>query len=439
MVEFITLLLGLMIGPRTVELSAEPHVASIRLHMDGEYLATLDEGPPWRALVDLGPELRPHRLEAIAFDAEGKRVGRAQQILNYLRPSYAVSIALGDETPEGRRTGRLVWRAVLDQDPSRLQAHFDGRPLPIDERGGFVLPEHDLADPHVIEARAWFPDGTETRAELAFGGGLGEVLTSALSPLALRSPRGVPWTKQRLDGWIEHDDRPIGVFATRSAPRRVVMVRDIAANLAVRGFARRLERLSSRDDTWTGDTVETYLSYVSPLPIEGYPGTFELRDPPKARTDRAELGRALVGMFAVREADVEADARDEQQLWAALAVAGKRAASSRGPRAVFMMVDEGLDPGPPAPDHPGLGQTLAYLESLRVPVFVWAPTEQALVDLGLETAPPRVLHGLHGLRQIVREIDAELDAQTIVWVEGDVLPHEVELSDKVPAGVDWVR
>ncbi len=65
MIEFVSLFLGLLIGPRPVELAVDNTVAAIELSLDGRQVARLD-GPPWSTTVDLGPELLPHRLEAHA-------------------------------------------------------------------------------------------------------------------------------------------------------------------------------------------------------------------------------------------------------------------------------------------------------------------------------------------------------------------------------------
>ncbi|MEM8933494.1 MAG: hypothetical protein AAGE94_20050 [Acidobacteriota bacterium] len=437
MIEFLTLMLGLMIGPQTIELSADPQVASIRLVLDGKTVGVLDDGPPWKATIELGAELRPRRLEALAFDRNGLRVGAAQQILNYLRPSHEIGISLGSTGDEGRRAGRLIWRAVLDQDPAALSLRFDDEVVPVAADGSFTLPAYDRTAPHVLAAIATFPDGVESRSELAFGGGLGEEVTSALSPLAIRSKAHQPWTTDKVEGWIHRDGRPVGIFAARSAPRWIVLLRDVEVERSLRGFARRIDRLM-RDEQWNGVTSSTtFVTIASPIPLNDHRGTFMLDDVPGGLITREQLRRTLTRRYVVRDRHGR-DSRDHQELWPALAVAGQRAAANRGPRAVLLMVDEDLDPGSTTARHPDFPTTVDYLESIGVPLFVWAPSEEALATLDL-TEHPRAHFGLLGLRKVIHDLDTELDSQTVVWVEGDVLPHEAEWSDQVPDGVDWVR
>ena len=63
MIEFLTLMIGLVAGSRTVELAAEPPVVAVELLLDGEVVGRRDR-PPWRFVLDLGPELSPHELLA---------------------------------------------------------------------------------------------------------------------------------------------------------------------------------------------------------------------------------------------------------------------------------------------------------------------------------------------------------------------------------------
>ncbi|MEM8933493.1 MAG: hypothetical protein AAGE94_20045, partial [Acidobacteriota bacterium] len=282
-----------------------------------------------------------------------------------------------------------------------------------------------------------FPDGTEARAELAIGGGLGEEVTSALSAVLLRSRRGKPWKAEKAEGWIEHDGRPIGIFATRAEPRRLILVRDTSANRGIAYYGSQLDRMRF-DIPWRGVMDDTYLSLVSPVPLEQHAGTFEVDDVPMTLTRREQLRRLLTEQFVVHPGDDADDARDRQKLWAALALAGKRAVSSRGSRAVLLMVDEGLDPGPGGQGQPSLRGALDFLASLRVPVFIWAPNDDALQQLALAD-DERAYSGLRGLAKVMEVVDRELDSQTVVLIEGDYLPHEVELADDVPKRVDWVR
>lgn len=434
MIEFATLLLGLVLGPHTIELSADETVAAIHVILDGETVAVIEDGPPWRAEIDLGSELRPRRLEAVSLDAAGRRLGRAQQRLNYLRPTHEIAITLGETLDEGERSGSLVWRAALDLDPQAFELRFDGEPVAVAANGSFVLPAHSLDIPHALEAVAVFPDGAEARAELAFGGNFGERVTSSLSPLALRSPDGKPWTAEELEGRIrrrgETVDETVGVFTANAAPRRVVVLRDAGTDLAIEGIGRRVMTYLG-GATWKGEIPETFVTTLSPVPAEKHGGTFVFLDIPGASFARLGLGRTVLGR--VRFDEVGRSSRERQRLWPALAVAGQRAAASRGPRAVFLIVDEGLDASA-REGEPSLRTTLDFLESLRVPIVVWSLREAAIDSLGLGE-DERAHHGIAGFVGAMEALETELATQTIVWVVGDHLPHELALANDL----DWVR
>ena len=81
MIEILTLFLGLYHGPQTVEVRVGESVAVVEFWLDGEAIGRVSQ-PPWAVRVDLGPDLEPHELIAIARDAEGGDVGRARRWVN---------------------------------------------------------------------------------------------------------------------------------------------------------------------------------------------------------------------------------------------------------------------------------------------------------------------------------------------------------------------
>ena len=89
MIAFVTLFLGLFYGPAEIELSAAPGVERIELYVDGDLVSELTG--PWVAKFDLGPEIVPRELVAVAKDAEGRRVGEVRQWINRPRPGAAES------------------------------------------------------------------------------------------------------------------------------------------------------------------------------------------------------------------------------------------------------------------------------------------------------------------------------------------------------------
>ena len=76
MVTFVTLFLGLVIGSHPVQLAVSGPVDAVILELDGVAVATLRD-EPWVAETDLGDQLQPHELVAIALDANGQELGRS--------------------------------------------------------------------------------------------------------------------------------------------------------------------------------------------------------------------------------------------------------------------------------------------------------------------------------------------------------------------------
>ena len=92
MVTFITFFLALVAGVQTVEFAVDGSVAKVELFLDQKSVGAV-EGPPWRIRFDFGSRLIPHEMEAVAFDASGRELGRARQLVNLPRPPAEITIA----------------------------------------------------------------------------------------------------------------------------------------------------------------------------------------------------------------------------------------------------------------------------------------------------------------------------------------------------------
>lgn len=112
----------------------------------------------------------------------------------------------------------------------------------------------------------------------------------------------------------------------------------------------------------------------------------------------------------------------------AVAVAGLQAAAENYRRAVVLVVGKDLADV----SHYDPGTVRRYLQSVRVPLFVWGL-------YGPDTPAARAWGGaedistLARLREAVDRLKAELEAQKIVWVEGRYLPQEVALTPAAQA------
>lgn len=439
MVVFVTLFLGLMAGHRPVEIAVGDSVAAIELYLDGGLAARL-EGPPWTADVDFGPTLEPHRIEARAFDAAGRPLDEVHRLVNYSRSEYGAVIVL-DPRPDGgspdgvSRSGRVKWLAVLDRQPVRLEVKLDGRPLAVEPDGRFHLPPHDPGAGHVVSAVLTFEDGSAVPAEMAFGGVYGDRVTSALSAVPITSPRGRPWPVERVRGWLERDAEPLNAFTTRAELGMLLILRDERMRAELRFLRKRLARGRSPRRGSAPVQIPGYeATVIAPRPVAAHPGTFQL-----VRMTPSSLRYGLLPLLTSDRPLIDVEKRSvprsaPQKLWDSLAVAGVNAAVTNRPRAVLLAV--GSDPGDESLHT--WQQARHYLESLRVPLFVWASTPEVLAGLGLEESE-RISSGLAGLERLADRVEVELESQTVVWLEGEHLPGEVTLSPAAPEGVELVR
>lgn len=106
MISFVTLLLGIVVGARPVEMQADPAVATIELRLDGRLLTVLT-APPWKARVDFGVP-SPHELVAVARNGAGADIGRAEQRINVPRSMAEAVLTLLPGTGGRGRAARLA-------------------------------------------------------------------------------------------------------------------------------------------------------------------------------------------------------------------------------------------------------------------------------------------------------------------------------------------
>src|SRR6185295_17600956 len=119
-IAFATLWLGLVTGSVPVELLVGADVARVEVRLDGEICSTLSE-PPWAASCELGGELAPHELVALAFDAKEAQVGEARQWLNLPREPAELEVAVTREAgPPPRLSARLAWAGPGGATPTAV-------------------------------------------------------------------------------------------------------------------------------------------------------------------------------------------------------------------------------------------------------------------------------------------------------------------------------
>lgn len=473
MIAFVTLFLGLVAGAQVVELAVPAEVARVELRLDGEAAATLD-GPPWRAQIDLGPELLPRRLEAAGYAADGSPLDVAEQWLNM--PASLQTGELFLERDEGGRVvaARVLWHSVQYTRPGRITVHLDGEELPVvDDR--VSIPPYEPGEAHVLSAELEFPDGQIVRDHRLFGGAYGEETDTELTAVALEveGRRGLRRVRQ-ADGLLTAGGRParvaaldrggfdLVVVADRSAVRELGRMRSAVGRAEQVARQRLLDPALPPDaklpDVHAGMGRGDRLFFVRPLARQVSTGTrpyaiFDLSQPLTG-----EHG-GIPWLLTHRQAYLDMPG-EPQRLADAVANAASFAVGNGRPRAVLLLV------GPDPEDHSQVSPEVVrrYLAAVGVPLRVWyldtevdimstfdkkeAEQEReaerlAAAETGVEPptrtqqvarveapwgAPAVVVTRPHELIDAARDLGRELDAQRVVWIEGRWLPQEVELA-----------
>ncbi len=446
MIEFVTLLLGLVTGSQAVELSAGERVALVEVRLDGAFAGGLT-GPPWIVNCDFGEALAPHELVATAYDAHRQELQTIRQWVNLPRRRLEARLAL--ERPGGGRPARarLIWTALDHQDPPRVRLTFDGQLLQVADLEAIDLPAHDLRSVHFLRAELAFSIAEQAEAELVFGGSYGDRVSTELTALVLEveaSRRGSKHrpTVETMAGGLRKGDRTLEVVAVDRGPVNLLVVRE--RSVAIRKGLwqvfqdyNRKARIPPRVALGlagkpaappavlgTGDRVRfAYPTVgreqvrigqgVAPLLTEQVPVSHSV-------TDFGPLFDILTSAFSAEDEAPVA----RQQLADAVAIAGVVAATGDRRRAV-LLIRSGA-----AEDSSRFSPRIvrSYLQRLGVPLVVWsiAAGDGASPAWGEE----RDVSTYGRMSQALGELRKLLESQVVVWIEGSHLGHQIELTEK---------
>lgn len=425
MIEFLTLLLGLTLGPRAIEVAVTEPVVAVELHLDGR-LVERREGPPWSFEVDLGHELRPHRLEAVGFDAEGQEVARKRQWINYARRSFEAAMAL-EQKGGLLRGGRVLWAAANQRNPIAIVTRLNGQILPM-EGNRFTLPDYDPSVPHHLSAEVTFSGDHLATTEAIFGGVYGEKVTSALTaaPLMLEAGQELP-DDETLSSWFSVDGASPKVTASAVEGTSLMFVRDthIDPNLRALTRQKRAKYYADRGKLIDGDDEVLFML------------TFELTTDPKNtfRTVPITPDYFPGGLwYLLTQNYPKTNTPSKQSLWFSLALAGKRMSDVKKPRAVILALSKRPK------DHSAISfqQAADYLRRLNIPLYVWTLEPETFERLGIEPGP-RFFTGSDGMVELYAALESDLARQRIVWLEGEHLPTDIQLTDAAPEGVAFAQ
>ena len=404
---FLTLFLGLTTGKATVSLQADPAIASIRIELGGRDAATIAHAP-WSAEIDFGPELTPQRLIAIGYDEHGKEVARASQDVNLPRASAEVEILVKNEHGHPARV-ELVGRNRKHSEPTQAQLSLDGDLIPIGDDHTAKLPAVDRTHPHVLSAVMTFRDGEVAHGETIVSGGLGQSVSSDLTPVMVTNDRRSD--PQSLEGCFALDGVPVRANAIERTNALVILIKDPDSALppAMRNntsvwWVSPLEREYELD----ADT-STRILWASPeqYAARGEP-TYSLFSP----TIDFSSTRFGVAWLITRSLMPKVASNIPRRFADAVGVAGLAAYQSGQRRAVVLLLENTADLSVNSP-----ALIRRYLERLGVPLFVWSIGKTNARGWGDVVD----IKTRYNLITAVDAVKSALRKQRIAWVAADPL------------------
>ncbi|MFY9823550.1 MAG: hypothetical protein WAM82_19365 [Thermoanaerobaculia bacterium] len=424
-VSFLTLFFGLMTGSCPIELVLNAPAAAVELTVDDRASARL-KGPPWKATVDFGRELAPHRLVARALDAEGKELGRAEEWANLPHPLAKVEILLENVTAGIPKAAKIVWTNLQGETPESMSMTFDGVPLKLDVEGRAAIPSHDLKTIHIVAAEVRFSALRMVHRDVAYGGEYGSEVSTELTGVPLRSRYSRLPALAKLAGWLTQGGRPLTVMAVEEGPAQLFVVRvpstaEIADKMASKGLKFRRDRYGLQLGS------DDQMRFVQPIP-ERVRGSGALSDlfgiSPVYTARDGGLPYALRNLGRlVAPPSASMGTPPEPRIGDAVAVAGLEAMTENRRRAVLLLLNGNEIQDASRYDA---GTVRRFLAAIRVPLHVWTlgPPQGPLAK---SWGPATEVQSAGGLAAAVDRLRRDLDSQHIVMVDGRHLPQSIKL------------
>lgn len=436
MIKFLTLLAGLVAGVQSLDVAVSGPVARVELRINGQ---VVDEAaaPPWSLRCDLGAELHPAHLEAVAFDRDQRELGRDEQWINLPeRRAEGAIVPIADDS--GRViAAELTWTSPEFDRPRSITAELDGSPISVSRSQRIDLSHVTPDELHVLTVDFHFAAGLTLKRQLAFGTGFSGDTVSGLTavPVLLEDRDELP-PPHALEGWIVAGGEPVSVVAMERGDGRLVIVRDPGAEDLIVELADERRRIAKQEkrrgaarelDTLDHDSEIRVLvaeplaprdrsraTLLFPYSERGVPGADGVLKAAAAPENRRLLGRGLM-------------------LGDAVALAGLRAAEGNPRRAVLLLL------GPQREDVARFepGAVRRFLGDLHVPLVVWDMSGPAT------SAPPawgsdREIETFDDLARATRRLRSLLDRQRVIWVAGNHLPQALALGPNAD-GIALVR
>lgn len=420
MVAFTTLFLGLVLGPQTVGVIVGDQVSVVEIFVDGESCGTVRD-EPFQLRCEFGDDLSPHHLVAVAADSEGDELGRAEQWVNLPRQPAETTIALTQD-PSGRSTvARLSWES-LGASPSEIRVQLDGQPIEVEDPSRIPLPPYDPDALHLLQVEVDF-DTLISTAEVVFGGTYGDEVTTKITALPIAHEKKRLPDASEMAGWFVKRGELLDVAAVDRGAIDLVVVRDLEAQPDLlriwRGASNRVRAVRAAEPSDADPEGQRRIEFLWPVSTrrgEGASSVDLFHHSRKYAGRSVRLAPLLLGVQPAVQTG-------KQRLADALAVAGVTAAAGNNRRAVLLVVAKD------AADESDLSaeQARGYLERLAVPLEVWAVAEDAAAPAAWGAAVG--VSNYPRLEGASRRLFKGLERQSVVWLEGDHLPNEIELSE----------
>jgi hypothetical protein len=424
-IAFAFVFLGLILGPHQIALVVEGDVALVRVELDGRLVGELT-GEPWSLECDFGPELHPHKLEAIAFDQRGREISRARQLINLPRARAEAALILESEGEDSPETARLIWQHIEYSGAELVSFRFDDEEVAPIGPDRVQLPEYDASSLHLLEAELRFPDGAHYRAELNISERTGFGADADLTGLTLVAPPGSSVDVRELGGWFEKDGKAVVASGLERAPAKIVFVVDETAIPSLRRLAEFGTSLTAHNtELREGEQLHFLFPNVRRATARGVQSRlFSVSQP-------FSSAEGSIPWILTRLQPPEPS--PARRVTDAIAVAAVEAATGNRPRAVVLVLGHELADT----SAYGIGEVRSFLKEIKVPLFVWW-TGQPLSTTISEDARPlsvrtpwgkaRDISSRNRIMEATQTLRLQLDSQFTVWVEGSHLPTEIELT-----------
>jgi hypothetical protein len=441
-VVFASLFLGLTTGVHTVELEVAGPVVTIEILVDQHQVAVIDQAP-WQIEYDFGAHLLPHELVAVARDRNGEVSGRARQLVNVPRSEVEATIHLQRDRQGQPVSAKVIWESVVFDEALAFRAFFDERPLPGSKPEQIVLPAFDPAAIHLLAVEIELAENYATRAEVSFGGFYGAEISMDLTAVPILIEEGVgELSVESLSGCFQVHGQTLPVVAVEKGNAALYVVQDELSRHLLRDRQRRYDRkqASSRGKSlrrYTASRDRSMRRAVAPpkRSDQGFDRVCFVHPEAlrKGADDPSELIFAVSDSFQLIDSGLPwllsqrpgvLQVKRSQSLSDAVAVAGVRAAAGRSRRAVVLVLSE--QPADISRHPPQMVRS--YLQSLNVPLLVWATTDQQAI-----MSPWGMARGVADAEELAVaavEVQEQLAAQWIVWLDGAHLPTEIKLTER---------